>query len=45
MDPRSGESPLLLVQITALTGGTALGVLASHGALDADAQLLFLRNW
>lgn len=48
MDPDAGSpfAPLLKIKITAfLGGGTAIGMLAQHGVVDAEAQIAFFTNW
>ena len=45
-DPGNRDVPLLSVKITLFqSGGTAIGVLAQHGVVDADALIAFMRNW
>lgn len=40
------DIPLLSIKITLFaTGGTAIGMLMSHGVVDADTQITFARNW
>ena len=48
MDPDAGspEAPLVALKITSFEGGgTAIGMLAQHGVVDADAQIAFVRAW
>ena len=48
MDPDAGspEAPLIALKITSFEGGgTAIGMLAQHGVVDADAQIAFVRAW
>lgn len=48
MDPDAGssEAPILKVKITLFpAGGTAIGMLAQHSVVDAEAAVAFFRNW
>jgi hypothetical protein len=48
MDPDkvSPEAPLLAVKISSFSsGGSAIGLLAQHGVIDADGQIAFVRAW
>ena len=48
MDPDQGstEAPLMSIKITTFAGGgTAIGILAQHCVVDAEAQILFMRHW
>lgn len=49
MDPDVGspDAPLLAIKITtfATGGGTAVGLLAQHGVVDAEAMVMFMTHW
>jgi shikimate O-hydroxycinnamoyltransferase len=48
MDPDRGspEAPLLSLKLTTFAGGgTAIGVLAQHGVVDADSMIRFMAQW
>ena len=48
MDPDgcSPEAPLMSIKISLFPqGGTAIGLLAQHAVVDADAIICFMRNW
>ena len=48
MDPDkvSPDAPLLAIKISSFaSGGTAIGLLAQHGVIDADGQIAFVRAW
>jgi len=45
-DPKSPEAPLFKLKVTQFPGGgTAIGMLAMHGVVDADALITFFKNW
>jgi hypothetical protein len=46
-DPGGPEVPILKVRITLFPngGGTAIGVLALNGVLDANSTIAFMNNW
>lgn len=45
-DPCTADAPLLKIQITFFAGGgTAIGQLGMHGAVDASSQIQFFASW